>query len=84
MKSITVAAMKNALLSYSSNQDDFDEIWFAFVTMSNVHIISEEIWAKFYISCQYSSCRKVFQIDERIIWHSRNAVLSEAIKQQGE
>ena len=25
MKSITVATMKNALLSYSSNQDDFDE-----------------------------------------------------------
>ena len=52
MKSITVAAMKNALLSYSSNQDDFDEIWFAFVTMYNVHIISEEIWANFYISCR--------------------------------
>ena len=52
MKSITVAAMKNALLSYSSNQDDFDEIWFAFVTMYNVHIISEEIWAKFYNSCR--------------------------------
>lgn len=52
MKSITVATMKNALLSYSSNQDDFDDIWFAFVTMTNVHIISEEIWAKFYISCR--------------------------------
>lgn len=52
MITITVNDMKNALLAYSSNQDEFDEIWFAFVTMTNVHIINDEIWSKFYISCR--------------------------------
>lgn len=52
MKTITVNDMKNALLAYSSNQDEFDEIWFAFVTMTNVHIINDEIWSNFYISCR--------------------------------
>lgn len=52
MKTITVNEMKKALLNYSSTQDEFDEIWFAFVTMTNVHIISDETWAKFYICCR--------------------------------
>lgn len=52
MKAITVDAMKNALLTYASTQDEFDNIWFAFVTMTNVQIISDEVWAKFYVSCR--------------------------------
>lgn len=51
MKSITVNTMKNALLTYASTQDEFDNIWFAFVTMTNVQIISDKVWANFYVSC---------------------------------
>ena len=52
MKAITVGAMKNALLAYASSQEEFDNIWFAFVTMTNVKIISDEVWANFYVSCR--------------------------------
>ena len=62
MKALNLKNMKETLVNYSGDQDEFSNIWNGFNQMFCLGFISREIWMKFSRQCrgwyydEYSKC----------------------------
>ena len=52
MKSLNLKNMKETLVNYSGNQDEFSKIWNGFHQMACLGFISRETWIKFAGQCR--------------------------------
>ena len=51
MKSLTLKNMKETLVNYSRDQEEFSKIWDGFYQMAYLGFISRETWMKFARQC---------------------------------
>ena len=51
MKALNLKNMKETIVNYSEDQDEFDRIWDAFYQMTCIGFISQDTWKKFYEQC---------------------------------
>ena len=62
MKALNLKNMKEALVNYSRDQEEFSNIWVEFYRMACLGFIRWERWKKFYEQCrgwyydEYSDC----------------------------
>ena len=52
MKSLNLKNMKETLVNYSWDQEEFSKIWDVFYQMSVLGFISKETWKKFWEQCR--------------------------------
>ena len=50
-KSLNLKNMKETIVNYSGDQEDFNKIWDTFYQMSILGFISHDTWKKFYEQC---------------------------------
>lgn len=67
-KALNIKNMKETIVNYSGNNEDFIKIWNDFYNMVCLGFISRETWVKFYDQC------KDWEIDEE------RAVLTDGIE----
>ena len=51
VKALNLKNMKETLVNYSGDQDEFDKIWYGFYKMVCMNFISWETWTKFFEQC---------------------------------
>lgn len=51
VKALNLKNMKETLVNYSGNQEEFAKIWNGFYQMAFLGFISRETWAKFVVQC---------------------------------
>ena len=50
-KVLNIKNMKETIVNYSGNQNEFDKIWNAFYQMACIGFISQYTWKKFFDQC---------------------------------
>lgn len=51
MKALNLKNMKEAIVNYSGDQEEFNKIWDSFYTMACIGFISQDTWSKFFEQC---------------------------------
>lgn len=51
-KNLNLKNMKETLINYSFNQEEFDKIWTEFYHMTYLGFISKDTWRKFWEQCR--------------------------------
>ena len=79
VKELNLKNMKETLVNYSGNQDEFSKIWNEFYEMFCMGFIGKETWIKFYKQChgwyydEYCDCirdeRHCTEGVDSIVWN---------------
>lgn len=52
VKALNLKNMKETIVNYSGNQEEFNKIWDTFYQMAFIGFISQDTWRKFFDQCR--------------------------------